>query len=126
MRTLRLPGTPGGAKGRILQGSSNWFHGHYGGYAGVAWYDDWKTAYQNNVSPNTDWVVMCGTNAESQLKLVNGRDVGTATGGFGDLSLFVNAGRYPNEKSDFAIAGYTGGAKGRILHMSTYQRSVDM
>merc|ERR1719424_552167 len=94
----------GGAKGRILQGSTNWLHGHRRGAAGVANYEGWKTARQNNVSPNTDWVVMCGSNAGSQLKLVNGRDVGTATGGPGDQSLFVNAGRYPDSKSDFAIA----------------------
>ena len=47
---------------------------------------------------------MCGTNAGSQLKLANGVDVGTATGGTGDQSLFVNAGSGGNEKSDFAIA----------------------
>ena len=58
---------------------------------------------------HTDWVVMCGTNAGSQLKLVNGVDVGTAAGGTGGVSLFVNAGDHGNgyhgnEKSDFAIA----------------------
>ena len=42
--------------------------------------------------------------AGSQLKLANGVDVGTATGGRGDQSLFINAGAHPNEKSDFAIA----------------------
>merc|ERR1712127_1101555 len=100
----------GGAKERILQGSSNWLHGHWGfahypGMAGVAHYDGWKTAVQNNVSPDTDWVVMCGSNAGSQLKLVNGVDLGTgAAGGAGDQSLFVNAGAVPNDKSDFAIA----------------------
>ena len=50
---------------------------------------------------------MCGTNAGSQLKLANGVDVGTATGGTGDQSLFVNAGYYGDRgyyKSDFAIA----------------------
>ena len=36
---------------------------------------------------------MCGTNAESQLMLVNGADVGSAAGGIGDVSLFVNAGK---------------------------------
>ena len=36
--------------------------------------------------------------------MVNGVDVGTATGGTGGQSLFVNAGVYGNEKSDFAIA----------------------
>ena len=35
--------------------------------AGVAFYDKVNTVWQNNVSPNTDWVVMCGTNAGSQL-----------------------------------------------------------
>ena len=58
---------------------------------------------QNNVSPMTDWVVMCGTNAGSQLKLANGVDVGTATGGTGNVSLFVNDGSY-GSPSNFAIA----------------------
>ena len=69
----------------------------------MAYYGGWKTATQDHVSPNTDWVVMCGTNAGSQLKLANGVDVGTAAGGTGGVSLFVNAG-FANEKSDFAIA----------------------
>ena len=106
----------GGAKQRILQtgcirysgfcgNGADWFHGHHGDKAGVAFYQDgWKTAVQNNVSPDTDWVVMCGTNAGlSQLKLANGVDVGIATGGsFGGTSLVVNAG--VGEYSDFAIA----------------------
>jgi hypothetical protein len=98
----------GGAKQRILNGGgANWLHGHYGGRAGVAHYGStgWNTAYQNNVSPNTDWVVMCGSNAGSQLKLVNGVDVGTiAAGGTGGVSLFVNGGDHRHQLSDFAIA----------------------
>jgi len=98
----------GGAKERILQGGgANWLHGHWGGQAGVAYYEGWKTAEQGSVSPDTDWVVMCGTNAGSQLTLVNGVDVGTATGGESGVSLFVNAGDRKDtsdEKSDFAIA----------------------
>jgi len=102
----------GRAKQRILNGGgANWLHGHHGGDTGVAFYEGWKTtAYQKheNFGPDTDWVVMCGTNAGSQLKLVNGVDVGTATGGRGGVSLFVNAGldagTYGNQKSDFAIA----------------------
>ena len=70
----------------------------------MAYYQGWKTAKQNHVSPDTDWVVMCGKNAGSQLKLLNGVDVGTAAGGNGDLSLFVIAGARPSETSDFAIA----------------------
>ena len=94
----------GGTKGRILDGGgANWLHGHHDGKAGVAYYDGVKTPWQNNVSPDTDWVVMCGTNAGSQLKLVNGVSVGTATGGRGGVSLFVNGGPY-HQYSDFAIA----------------------
>ena len=52
----------GGAKERILQGGGkNWLHGHWRGNAGVAYYEGWKTAQQENVSPDTDWVVMCGS-----------------------------------------------------------------
>jgi len=96
----------GGAKGRILNGvGANWLHGHWSGRAGVAYYEGWKTSSRGSVSPNTDWLVMCGTNAGSQLKLLNGADVGTAAGGTGGVSLFVNGGSYGiTETSDFAIA----------------------
>ena len=100
----------GGAKRRILMGGggTNWLHGHFNGWAGVAYYvGDVKTKWgQTNVSPNTDWVVMCGTNAGSQMTLVNGVDVGTIkAGGTGGVSLFVNNGWYGAvQESDFAIA----------------------
>jgi len=79
-------------------------HGHHSGLAGVAFYEGRKTTWQNNVSPNTDWVVMCGSNAGSQLKLLNGVDVGTAAGGRGGVSLWANGGLHGWLKSDFAIA----------------------
>ena len=96
----------GGARGRILQGDpKNWLHGHFYGSIGVAYYEGWKTANRAHVSPDTDWVVMCGTNAGSQLKLVNGADVGTNQGGSGGVSLLVNAGTVGgHQKSNFAIA----------------------
>ena len=97
----------GGIKWRILNGGGqNWLHGHGGEKAGVAYYRGWKTSRMaGSVSPNTDWVVMCGTNAGSQLKLVNGVDVGTASGGLGGVSLWINGGNYmPGAGSDFAIA----------------------
>ena len=96
----------GGTKRRILDGAgANWLHGHHEGKAGVAHYGAWNTAYQNHVSPNTDWAVMCGSNAGSQLKLVNGVDVGTtAAGGTGGVSLWVNGGDNSHQSSDFAIA----------------------
>ena len=59
----------GGLKRRILDGGEeNWLHGHHTGHVGVAHYSGWKTSPQGlNDSPDTDWVVMCGTNAGSQL-----------------------------------------------------------
>ena len=71
--------------------------GHWSGRAGVAFYEGWRRhgstwSQQVSVSPDTDWVVMCGTNAGSRLMLVNGADVGSATGGSGGgVWLFVNS-----------------------------------
>ena len=112
----------GGETGAIYGESANWFHGHHGDKAGVAFYGGavdpvgghhiglWKTRKDGtNVDPLTDWVFMCGTNAGSQLTLVNGVDKGTADGGPGDVKLWVNGGTatgccYVVETSDFAIA----------------------
>mmetsp|Transcript_27236 Transcript_27236/g.62083 ORF Transcript_27236/g.62083 Transcript_27236/m.62083 type:complete len:1765 (-) Transcript_27236:163-5457(-) len=100
----------GGAFGRILNGEgADWLHGHHGwsngGKAGVAHYQGWKTKSDGtNVNPITDWVVMCGTNAGSQLKLVNGVSKGTADDGQGGVSLWVNGRGNYGESSDFAIA----------------------
>lgn len=94
-----------GTRERILQGEGiNWLHGHHQGNAGVAFYGEWMTAYATNIKPTTDWVVMCGTNAGSQLKLANGANVGTETGGNGNVKLWVNYGWAPEQKSHFAIA----------------------
>ena len=96
----------GGTGNRILNGEgANWLHGHHGGKAGVAYYEGWKTISDGtNVDPVTDWVVMCGTNAGSQLKLVNGVNKGTADGGQGGVRLWVNGGDYMPGESNFAIA----------------------
>ena len=90
-----------GGYGRLLNsggGWNNWLHGHQGsatGIAGVAFYGDgWKTLGVNQVTPNTNWVVMCGQNAGPNLKLVNGVDVGVATGGNAAQTLYMNRGRY--------------------------------
>ena len=99
-----------GVKNQILSSGLNWIHGHWNGKAGVArygtvaWHTHTDTA--DTVEPNTNWVVMCGTNAGSQLKLVNGVDKSNNNnnnnngGGEGDAELMVNE----DEKSDFAIA----------------------
>ncbi|EJK47106.1 hypothetical protein THAOC_34199, partial [Thalassiosira oceanica] len=97
----------GGTFGRILNGEgANWLHGHLNGKAGIAFYIGWKTQHDGtNVAPVTDWVVMCGTNAGSQLKLVNGVSKGTEDGGSVPQTLWINGGFFmPRERSDFAIA----------------------
>ena len=103
-----------GRYGRILQGSgANWLHGHHGwhfnnGYedlprAGYAAYDGARTS-THNVKPVTDWVVMCGSNAGSNLKIANGKDVGTANGGTGNIGLMINDGDAADQTSNFEVA----------------------
>lgn len=58
---------------------------------GVAKYGgNWVTSSSGSVS-TSDWLVMCGTNAGSYLKLANGQSVGTSgaghSGDSGGLSL---------------------------------------
>ena len=119
----------GGIKGRILadEKGTKWLHGHWNGLAGVAKYDRWVTRNDppGNVRPNTHWTVMCGTNAgplSKQSKLANGVEVGTAEGGRGDVSLWVNGGKsVPGfnpgyEKSDFAIAEVVVWTRGLTVH----------
>ena len=95
-----------GTRERILQGGEiNWLHGHLSDEVGVACYNAYKTSNVNDIKkPATDWVVMCGTNSGSQLKLANGANVGTATGGDGNVTLWVNDGWASTQLSDFAIA----------------------
>ena len=92
---------------RILTDPNGWSHGHHSSGTGVAYYGSWMTAQQDHVVPDTNWVVMCGTNSGSNLKLVNGINVGTSTGGGGSTSLFINPKNSDNPwnmpGSDFAI-----------------------
>ena len=45
-----------------------------------------RTQRVAHVTPTTAWLYMCGTNAGSQLMLVNGVDSGIASGGTGGAS----------------------------------------
>ena len=52
---------------RILTSSTNnWLHGHWGNKKGVAFYEGWKTNYNNSNAQGSinDWLVMCGKNGE--------------------------------------------------------------
>ena len=100
---------------RVLNGSTNFIHGHYksivGTYTGVAYYEGWETLDNNTVlSTVTDWLVMCGTNGTSNVTnatpnniLANGTSVGNSNGGTGGGGyLTINTGLFP-EPSNFAF-----------------------
>ncbi|CAE8653537.1 unnamed protein product, partial [Polarella glacialis] len=57
----------GGAVKEILGGGSRQMsHGHWGGQAGVAYYQEWVTP-SSNKGPSMDWLVFCGTNGDQQV-----------------------------------------------------------
>ena len=45
--------------------SVNWLHGHWSGRRGVAYYGDHFTTPTDGLDYPTEWLVMCGTNDES-------------------------------------------------------------
>jgi hypothetical protein len=86
----------GGSRGRILNGyksptqSLNWLHGHFGTWRGVAFYNDWQTAYDNRGDVD-DWLVMCGTNAGATPGnvILDQIPIGTSVGGQGNGRLNI-------------------------------------
>ena len=107
----RYSSIPTTSYARVLNGSTNFIHGHYkttvGTYTGVAYYEGWETLDNNTVlSTATDWLVMCGTNTTAStptIILANGTSVGNSNGGTGGGGyLTINAGAYP-EPSNFAF-----------------------
>ena len=95
----------GGTSRRILNGTSNWLHGHWNGLRGVCHYDGWKT---NPVGVGTlnNWLVCCGKNSGSTPNniLIDSVASGTATGGTSNQQLFVNAGGNYGETTDFQLS----------------------
>jgi len=92
---------------RILIGSSgNWLHGHWSSQAGVAIYGTWVTRSVNRVEPNTNWLFMCGQNAQRSIIRANGVSIKKANGGIkGPMKLQINKGGCcEKEASDWAVA----------------------
>ena len=57
------------------------------------------------MSPNTNWVAICGQNAAPNLVLVNGINKGTSNGGAGGRSLQINVGGCcASETSEWGVA----------------------
>lgn len=100
----------GGTRRRILDAAdvgSNWLHGHWGGYVGVAHYNGWKT--ETNVDASVhgqdDWVVLCANNKAGGLVTFNSRRVNVNNiAGTGNRQLTVNDGSRSAERSDWGAA----------------------
>ena len=92
---------------RILQGSTNWLHGHYANGRGIVHYEAFKTP-SVTIGTVTDWLVCCGKNEfrndYGNNILSDGITYGSASGGTGNGILYVNAGLNPGESSDFALS----------------------
>jgi hypothetical protein len=70
-----------------------WVHGHRNGLAGVAYYGSAGYRTQSAISaisPNTNWLVMCGQNSFPNMMTANGVDVTLGTGGEGGVHMYVN------------------------------------
>lgn len=86
----------GATRRRILQCTSlNWLHGHWNGNAGGTHYHGQGATEYYSISPNTNWVVVCGRNiwtAGSAGVIANGVVTCTACGGVGNCDLSINRG----------------------------------
>ena len=102
-----------GSKHRILQGTGNWLHGHYGlggnGANGTAFYEGWRTA-QTYTGQSAGWVNFVATNGITGYTIpnniiYNGTAVSNALGGTGNKQLAINClGICPEETSDFQFS----------------------
>ena len=98
----------GGTRNRILtcyggpSQHTNWLHGHYGSWRGVALYNGWSTSEANH-GVLDDWLVMCGTNAGTAPGnvILDQDEIGTVDGGVG--SCRINIGYWPSKASDWAL-----------------------
>ena len=97
----------GSQKGRIFDGTdSNWLHGFHGADAGVCHYNSWVTPASGDVvTPDTNWVWMCGANGGDGYgsKLANGVDRTSGTGGTTTNGVAINAGAARTQPSDFEV-----------------------
>jgi hypothetical protein len=110
----RYTSTVAETQARILDGKTiNWLHGHHGGHAGVAFYENWAVASIDNKltldgQETTDWVVLCGSNdadAPVLLDLTAGpTDISPASSAYmGGTGIGINR-PGASEPSDWALA----------------------
>merc|ERR1719471_614469 len=92
---------------RILIGTAgNWLHGHWSAQAGVAIYGTWVTRSVNRVEPNTNWLFMCGQNAQRSIIRANGMSIKKSEWGHQrPMDMQINKGGCcEQEASDWAVA----------------------
>ncbi|MBM3718123.1 MAG: hypothetical protein FJW53_04030, partial [Actinobacteria bacterium] len=96
----------GSNRQRILDGvNRNWLSGYWSGSAGVAYHDNWLTAYSNNGTTMTNWQLMTDQNQMLRQFGANRTTATNLTQTF-DTQLAINAGRFSGagERSDFNAA----------------------
>lgn len=93
----------------IANGSSNYTHGHYRGFVGVAIYDNVaRTPVWNKNMYSTHWVVLCGSNGggtvyDGQLQVQSNFQASPRPAP-GNRSLVINpAGALPEDKSSWSV-----------------------
>ena len=97
-------------KGTVIDavGTDEWVHGHWNGFAGVAYYGDGANLWPKNYFiPITQWLIMCGQNSyQSSIFNVDGRTVRNVSGGIGYKILSINDGfgRSHGNPSSWAVA----------------------
>jgi len=98
-------------KQRILQSTGgNWLHGHWGGNAGVCFYEGWKTILVNHDANNENWICCIGNNNSNVPNniLINGNTYGIEGNGAGGggYNLGINNPNFwgGREYSDWALA----------------------
>ncbi|KAJ1451425.1 hypothetical protein M885DRAFT_13394 [Pelagophyceae sp. CCMP2097] len=102
----------GAHMGRVLQGTQDWYHGHWGNpgrsealvghckYGSVV-----KTDLSSKRTANiADWLAMTATNGADATAFANGERCCVRAGGRDAGSLGINRGAFGFERSDFAVA----------------------
>ena len=89
--------------GRILQGNTNWLAGHHANKAGVSYQKGWLTG--SGFKHNKSWVFAI-EQPKKFIRRTGNKEWETFTGGnnIGNDIIYINAGGYSHEYSDFNIA----------------------
>ena len=94
------------AKGRILQGKTNWLAGHWNNRAGISHQNSWVSHHDKDKIPEQGSWIFGIEQPKKFIRRSGKHDWKTFNGGrdIGSDRIYINAGRHGNEKADFNIA----------------------